>query len=111
MDPQPPGNHLQTPADLLVGPQSQGDSPGSTTWEIFHKSPGEIHTNNPVSVSLVKHRICSWKTYIVPLHLAPTPRGYQGGVTMELGPVHGTLDGLRQPPPSYILTSLPNSEV
>ena len=26
-----------------------------------------------MSVSLVKHRICSWKTYIVPLHLADPP--------------------------------------
>ena len=55
MDPQPPGNHLRTPADFLVVRQGQGDSPGLSTWEIFDKSPGEIHTNNPVSVSIIKH--------------------------------------------------------
>ena len=38
MDPQPPGNHLQTPADFLVVCQGQGDSPGLSTLEILDKS-------------------------------------------------------------------------
>ena len=44
MDPQTTGNHLQTPADLLVGRQGRGDSPGSSTWEIFHKILAKYHT-------------------------------------------------------------------
>ena len=38
MDPQPPGNHLQTPADLLVGPQGpQGQQLGKYFIKVLVK--------------------------------------------------------------------------